>query len=508
MPHALIVDDDRSLRYLITQVLQSAGIETSEASTAEEGLRRISEGGVDLVLLDIQLPRRSGLDVLGEIQGIDRRIPIVIVTSDNDSNTAIEAMQRGAYDYLTKPVDTAQLLSLVENALAARELMSVPVALEAAEIDGSSERVFIGQSPQMLQVFKAIGRVAAQDVPILVLGESGTGKELVAQAIYQHSSRQTNPYLAINCAALPDSLLESELFGHEKGAFTGADKRRIGKFEQCHGGTIFLDEVGDMAHVVQGKVLRLLQEQRFERIGGNETISTNVRVIAATNRPLEEMVEQKTFRADLLFRLNGVTIHLPPLRERVGDIPLLLRHFLAVSKRSMNKPHIEGLSPESLELFQNYPWPGNVRELRSVVQQSVLNSTGPIIIPEFLPQEIRSYAPRGSTAKSELTPSNGAASAQPPSPAPREESGFPNLEDLREFIERKLVEKSTSLSAEVIEKVERYLFARVLQYTNGNQSQAAEILGITRGKVKDRVEAFQISLQRNVRLPDEGASAG
>jgi two-component system nitrogen regulation response regulator GlnG len=306
--------------------------------------------------------------------------------------------------------------------------------------------------------------------------------------------------MAINCAALPDTLLESELFGHEKGAFTGADRRRIGKFEQCHGGTIFLDEVGDMALVVQGKVLRLLQDQRFERVGGNETINTNVRVITATNRPLEQMVEEKTFRADLLYRLNGMTISLPPLRDRRDDIPLLLRYFLAQAQRALNKFHIEGLSPECLDILTSYRWPGNVREMQSVVQQAVLNASGPIIIPDFLPREV--------TDAREPRPE-----ARPPAPiaAPPSADSDSSMDverarigDLGQFIEQRLVANSTNLAAEVIERVERYLFARVLDLTNGNQSQAADILGVTRGKIRDRIAAFNISMERKVRV-DKGA---
>ena len=302
--------------------------------------------------------------------------------------------------------------------------------------------------------------------------------------------------MAINCAALPDTLLESELFGHEKGAFTGAERRRIGKFEQCHGGTIFLDEVGDMALVVQGKVLRLLQDQRFERVGGNETISTNVRVITATNRPLEQMVEEKTFRADLLYRLNGMTISLPPLRERRDDISILLRYFLAQAQQTLNKPHIEGLSPESLEILSNYGWPGNVREMQSIVQQAVLNAIGPIIIPEFLPREVTA----SRQARSEVSRSVAPAPLVAAEVSPVAETDCPAIADLGPFIERQLFAKTTNLATEVVDRVERYLFTRVLQVTNGNQSQAAEILGVTRGKIRDRIAAFNISMERNVRM--------
>lgn len=506
MVTALVVDDDRSLHLIVQSSLEAIGIQVISSASAEDGLRVVGQQRPDVVLLDVMLPGRSGLDVLQDILAIDRRIPVIIVTADSGSSTAIEAMRRGAYDYVSKPFHLSQLQQLVQTAARACRKMHESVAIAADPEVSNGERSFIGRSPRMIDVFKAIGRVASQDVPVLIRGESGTGKELVAQAIYQHSRRREHSYMEINCAALPDSLLESELFGHEKGAFTGADRRRIGKFEQCHGGTLFLDEVGDMSPSVQGKVLRLIQEQRFERIGGNETISTNVRIITATNLPLEEMVEKKTFRADLLFRLNGMTIHLPPLREREGDIPLLLRYFLARSQRAMGKPHLEGMSPECLDVLQNYRWPGNVRELQSVVQQAVLNATGPIIIPEFLPPELlagakgqsdqqaRSLESAASNLESGATPA-AANSKNLPTGTP----GDVSINELGAYIEERLLAKSTDLAAETIERVERYLFARVLEYTGGNQSQAAEILGVTRGKIRDRVEQFKISILRNIK---------
>lgn len=502
MALVLIVDDDRSLRHMLTQSLEAIGLEVVAAATAEQGLTLVSERKPDVVLLDIMLPGRSGLDVLRDIQAVDRRLPVIFVTADSGSSTAIEAMQLGAYDYVSKPLDLPQLNRLVQAAVESRRLMSVAVALSADSTPDQTGKVFVGRSPEILEVFKAIGRVAAQDVPVLIRGESGTGKELVAQALYQHSHRQNQPFMAINCAALPDTLLESELFGHEKGAFTGADRRRIGKFEQCHGGTIFLDEVGDMAPIVQGKVLRLLQDQRFERVGGNETISTDVRVITATNRPLEEMVEAKTFRADLLYRLNGMTIFLPPLRHRREDIPLLLKHFLARAQQSLNKMHIEGMSPECLEILMNYSWPGNVREMQSIVQQAVLNAIGPIIIPEFLPREV-SQSPfiegesRGTWKETQPAPT------VPESLQPNSDQFHPTIADLGTFIEDQLKANSTDLYTAVLERVERYLFTRVLQETNGNQSQASEILGVTRGKIRDRIAAFNISMERKVRADNK-----
>jgi two-component system nitrogen regulation response regulator GlnG len=479
MPTVLVVDDDRTVLLLVERGLADQGVSVITARTAEEGLATVHAQRPDVVLLDIMLPGSSGLDVFHRIQEVDRRLPVIFITAGAGSETAIQAMQLGAYDYVAKPLDLQRLKDLVAKALETRRLMSVPVALQIGTDVGGQADLFVGRSPEMLEVFKSVGRVARQNVTVLIRGDSGSGKELVARALYQHSDRRDGPFMAVNCAALPDTLLESELFGHEKGSFTGADRRRIGKFEQCNGGTLFLDEVGDMSPLVQGKVLRLLQEQRFERVGGNETIQTSVRLIAATNRNLETMVEKAEFRADLFYRLNGVTIFLPPLKDRREDIPLLLQHFLTSASRELGKPEIEGISPEALRLLQAYDWPGNVRELQSVVRQSVLKTTGPVIVPEFLPPEVHGNSPvrtSEDSTRSEI--------------------------DLQGFVERRLQSGTTDLYAETVEVMERYLFTRVLKETAGNQSRAAEILGITRGKVRDRIAAFNISVDTSVSIDD------
>ncbi len=319
----------------------------------------------------------------------------------------------------------------------------------------------------MQEVYKAIGRVASKKVNVLILGESGTGKELVAAAIHEHSPRASAPLLAVNCAAIPESLLESELFGHEKGAFTGADGRRIGKFEKCSGGTLFLDEIGDMTPLMQSKVLRVLQEGRFDRVGGNQTIETDVRVIAATNRDLERMVADGRFRADLYYRLNVFTIQLPPLRERAADIPLLVDHFLGVFCRELGKSLCR-FSPEAMELLVRYGWPGNVRELQSVLKRAVLQSSGPVLLPEFLPADLTS---KGSTAAT-----------------------------LDAFIDERLRAGSTDLRAEALAFMERTMLLKVLRHTNGNQSQAAKILNITRGTLRGRIRELGISIRQAVNV--------
>ena len=490
MPTALVIDDDRSTCELVHAALRKIGVETSTTQSFSDGLAFVEEQSPDVVLLDIMLPGISGLEVFKTIRQIDRKLPVIFITASESSEIAIQAMQLGGFEYVTKPLDLPALSKVVDRAVATRRMMSVPVALPIDSEEKPDAEAFIGRSTAMLDVFKSIGRVAAQNVPVLIRGESGTGKELVARAVYQFSDREGECFMAVNCAALPDSLLESELFGHEKGAFTGADKRRIGKFEACSGGTIFLDEVGDMSPLVQGKVLRLLQDQKFERIGGNKTIETDVRLITATNRDLEAMVQSGDFREDLFYRLNGVTITLPPLRERDGDVQLLLEHYLRLACEDLGKKHVEGLSPEALKALTDYQWPGNVRELRSVIRQALLNATGPVIVPSFLPTEVTSNAAVGEGE----TEARGLE-------APEGADDLPSS-DLAPFVAQRLKAESTDLYAEAVEAMERFVITAVLQHTDGNQTRAAEILGITRGKIRDRIKTFGISLDKSVSIED------
>jgi two-component system nitrogen regulation response regulator GlnG len=374
-------------------------------------------------------------------------------------------MRRGAYDYLLKPLDPDPLEELVRRAFAVGRLMRVPTKVIAGDDppDGP-EDPFIGTSPAMQEVFKGIGRVAPTDATVLIRGESGTGKELVARAVYQHSRRAAKPFLAINCAAIPETLLESELFGHEKGAFTGADRKRVGKFEQCDGGTLFLDEVGDMTPLTQSKVLRVLQGGQFERVGGGETIRSDVRVIAATHRDLEGMIAAGTFREDLFYRLKVCEIRLPPLRDRGDDLPLLVAHFVRVFGRDFGKA-VTGVADDALAALRAYPWPGNVRQLQSVVMQSLLKTVGPVLTADSLPAEVRVA---------------GGVSADCPTPEGRES-------DALQFIRRRLREGTTALYAELTERVERELFAEVLTQTHGNITHAAAVLGISRPTLRSKL---------------------
>jgi two-component system nitrogen regulation response regulator GlnG len=472
----LVVDDDRAVRHTIRRIFEETPLEILTAESAEEGLKLAKERHPDVILLDVMLPDRSGLDMFGKFHELDQKVPVIFITAGEKSETVIKAMKLGAYEYLVKPLDSKQVRSLVQRAIEIRRSTEMPLDSIEASPEEEIRDYLVGRSPAMQEVYKAVGRVASQDVTVLIHGESGTGKELVARAIYQHSARAKGPFLAVNCAAIPEALLESELFGHEKGSFTGAESRRIGKFEQCNGGTLFLDEIGDMSPLVQSKVLRLLQEQAFERVGGNETIRTNVRIIVATNRDLEQMVKRGEFRADLYYRLNGFLIKLPALRERKDDVLVLLQHFLRRFSRELGKK-VHGISPEALELLLWYPWPGNVRELQSVLKRALLQTTGEVLISDFLPEDVRTRAGHGAAGG---------------------ESDADTTPVTDEFIDNRIRDGSEDLYAEAVALLERALITRVLQHTKGNQSQAAKILGITRGSLRNKIRTCGIAIEHVV----------
>ncbi len=475
MPTILAIDDDRTVLRLIEKALEDANVEVLTAANAELGLKILTESDVAVCLLDIMLPEMNGLELAKKIQTLDARLPVIFITSLDDSDTTIEAMKLGAYEYCSKPLDVQQVQDVVEKALAARRLMQDPVTFEqeVTQSVGDGDQL-VGNSPAMVEVYKQIGRVAAQQVPVLIRGESGTGKELIARAIYQHSHRGDQCYIAVNCAALSETLLESELFGHEKGAFTGAERQHIGKFEQCNGGTIFLDEIGDMSPLLQSKVLRLLQEQKFERVGGSKTITTDVRIISATNCDLESMIDENEFRLDLYHRINTVEIHLPPLRERGDDINLLINHFMRQFSKEMDK-QIEGISSEAIETLRTFPWPGNIRELRSVIRRAILMATGPVIVPENLTEDVLNGG-EFDAAKSKAVDSTGIA----------------------DFVSRQIESGSSDVYAETLAMMERQLLTKVLCATDGNQSKAAEILGITRGSLRTKIRSLGIAIERVV----------
>jgi two-component system nitrogen regulation response regulator GlnG len=383
----LVIDDEASIRFSIEQVFSGDGVEVLSADTAHEGLRVAAAHSPDVILLDILLGDQSGLDIFHKLRKIDPKALVIFVTGHGTAETAIEAMKLGAHDYLIKPLDIDQLQRVIGQAFQISRMMHVPAVFDKSEQSAEAPHRLIGGGPAMQAIFKEVGRVAAQDVNVLILGESGTGKELISRAIYHHSRRSGAPFLAINCAAIPESLLESELFGHERGAFSGADRRRIGKFEQCHGGTLLLDEVGDMSPNTQAKILRLIEAGQFERVGGNETVAADVRILAATNQNLESLIDKERFRKDLYYRLRGVTIHLPPLRERREDIPELAHYFLFRFGRDLGAI-VQSIHPAALDRLMVYSWPGNVRELQSVIREAMLRSSGTVLLPEFLPPEL------------------------------------------------------------------------------------------------------------------------
>src|SRR5437588_5254519 len=385
MAHVLLIDDDPVVvPEQVRQAFPAPRYRVEVAGTGAAGLERVGARLPDVILLDLRLPDQSGLEVYDQIRRIDARIPVIFITTAKEADAAIEAMKLGAYDYLFKPLDLKQLRQVVGEALDVARLMREPAVVAEDAPDPDVDGAIVGSCPAMPEVYKAIGRVAAQRVPVLITGASGTGKELVARAIYQHGPRAKAPFLALNCAAIPEQLLESELFGHEKGAFTGADRKRIGKFEQVNGGTLFLDEIGDMPPALQPKILRLLQEQTFERVGGNETVRTDVRLIAATHRDLSAWSAEGKFRPDLYYRLGVFTMHLPPLRERGDDLPRLARHYLRRFSRELGR-EVQEVAPEAMERLRAYSWPGNIRELQSVLKQALLQASGTTLLPAFLP---------------------------------------------------------------------------------------------------------------------------
>lgn len=490
MSNLLVIDDDPLVHHRFLRDFEDLSIEVQRADTATEGLEQLANHHFDLVILDVMLPDMSGLEAFERIRKLDSRLPVIFITAGSESGTAIEAMKLGAYDYLMKPLDRQRVRDLVQRALEISRLMQVPVALAADDgpPDGSTSRdLLVGRCRPMQEVYKAIGRVASQDVTVLIQGESGTGKELVARAIYQHSRRSDGPFLAINCAAIPESLLESELFGHEKGAFTGADQQRIGKFEQCSGGTLFLDEIGDMTPATQSKVLRLLQEQRFERVGGNETVQTDVRIIAATHHNLKESVGRGRFRSDLFYRLNVFTISVPPLRSRDGDLQLLLKHFVRRFSHDLDR-QVTGISEKARQRLLQYHWPGNVRELQSVLKQAILRSTGPQLLTDFLPESIRLNGEEPPVA---AVPQDGEQS-----------DGFGGVAETWEaFFQHRIEEGVTDLYDQSIAMLERSLLTYVLRHTGGNQLQAAKLLGVTRGTLRNKIRALGITIDRTVASP-------
>jgi two-component system response regulator AtoC len=465
MSEVLIVDDDRNFRETLRELLSDAGYQTLVAMNAEDALTLLQTATPDLTLCDWKMPNGGGEQFLKSLQseGLLTTMPVIILTAHGTGPNAMQAMQLGAYDFITKPLDIDQALATVARAIRHMKLQrEVELLRQQRFIDRSVEDVtasdeslkpqLIGNSPAWIEVFKNIGRVAATDVGVLLLGESGTGKEVVARAIHENSAASRRPFIILNCAALPPELLESELFGHERGAFTGAIAQKRGKFEAANGGTIFLDEIGELPLSLQPKLLRVLQEHAFERVGGTASIHTDVRVIAATNRPLEDDVEQKTFRADLFYRLNAFTVRLPPLRERQSDILPLAEYFLA-RYASRNQLAATGLASDAIMALESYPFPGNVRELEHLIERAAVKAAGRAITVEQIQEE---FAKRTS-------PTTGVFDAQAV-------SGMPFHDAVASW--------------------ERHLIEQALKASHGNKSDAARRLGIHRRLLYEKLTQF------------------
>ena len=464
----LIADDEDGLRWVLEKGFRGAGYQVTAVKDGTAALAEAQSQPFDLILLDVRMPGIDGLALLKEIRERRSDAQVVIMTAHGTMETAIQAMQQGAYDYLAKPFDLDEALLLAERALAARRLSQEVTALRAGLKEVWEFGALVGRHPTMQEVYKAIGRVAASDVSVLLRGDSGTGKEVVARALHHYSRRAGRPFVGISAAAIPATLLESELFGHEKGAFTDARERRLGKLELAHGGSVFFDEIGDMPPELQVKLLRALQERAFERVGGHELIRMDVRVLAATHRDLEAMMKAGRFREDLFYRLNVVTISLPALRERRGDIPLLVEHFLAKYADSLGERVI---APEALDRLVGYDWPGNVRELENVIQRAMVMAAAGVILPEHLPIGPVSPAAIGPTDLS-----------------------------LDDIVEKRIQEcvrglrghPSANLHGLMMGMVEKPLLRAVMRETKGNQVRAAQILGINRNTLRKKLKEHGI----------------
>lgn len=462
----LVVDDEESIRWVFQKGLEKNGYEVHTAATGQEGLSKVEGQDYTLIFLDIRLPDMSGLEVLEALRQGNEEIPVVVITAQNTMRNAIEAMRGGAFDYLVKPFDLEQISFLLEKAQGLRALKKKVRFLEEELKERLELEPMVGRHPGMQEIFKTIGKIADKDVNVLIRGESGTGKELVARALHYSSIRIGFPFIAVNCAAIPKELLESEIFGHEKGAFTGAVATKIGKFEEADGGTLFLDEIGDMDLAMQSKLLRVIQEKSFRRLGGAVDRQVDVRLLAATNQNLEELMERGLFREDLFYRLNVVTIILPPLRERREDIPDLVEHFLQKFRRELGVK-VNRISPEALGHLINYEWKGNVRELENVIKRAAVLATTDTILPEALPCAITRL--------------------------PSDQS--PKKLSLEELLEEKLKPWVSELGRLgegdlyplVTKAVEKVLFQLVLQVTKGNQVKAAALLGINRNTLRKKV---------------------
>lgn len=460
----LVIDDEKSVRYSFERIFENyySVLTAEDGKSAIEVLDRNIEN-IDVVFLDVRMPGMNGIEVLRRIRDKSKNIPVIIMTAFSDSDTAIEAMKGGAFDYLLKPLRNEQLRDVIEKALDSARLRQE--AFCYCDENFSDAETIVGKSSSILDLCKKIGQSAGSDIPVLITGESGVGKEIVARAIYNHGRRKGEVFMAVNCAALPEGIIESELFGNEKGAFTGADKKRIGRFEQCSGGTIFLDEIGDMHPSAQAKLLRVLQDGSFERLGSSETIRTNVRLIAASNKNLWAEAEEGRFREDLFHRLNVFPIYIPPLRERKEDIQPLSEYFISRAVKGTDK-QTKGITPDALKMLMTHNWPGNVRELENVIKRAVVVSTGDVIgVNDLVIHE---------------------------KPLKKELCALTDVVD--NLIESAIAtDEHPDIYTVVVSSVEKQLIERVLEITKGNKQKASELLGITRVTLRKKMQEYNIS---------------
>jgi DNA-binding NtrC family response regulator len=517
----LVIDDDSEIRYSLKRVLEARGYDVILAASGEEGVETARIEQPQLIFSDNRMTGISGLEALQHLRNTSRDSMVIIMTAYSTTQTAIEAMKFGAFDYVVKPFELKKILGLTERAIAAHNQLRSEKEPELPGIDSRDyEEGIVGSSDAMRDVFKLIGQVATSDATVMITGESGTGKELVARCIYRHSLRSEGPFIAVNCAAIPENLIESELFGHEKGSFTGATNLKKGRFELASGGTIFLDELGDMSLSTQTKVLRVLQEGEIQRVGGVETIKVDVRLVAATNKNLEEMVKKNQFREDLYYRLNVFRVRLPALRERKQDIPLIANFLLQKLSQKGSLP-AKRLSQDALNALMAYAWPGNVRELENTIQHSAVLSQGELILYSDLPSEVASsktYAPEAASLDadeleddSEQTPAESivpevgedtkaetVAEKEPiaenlsGSGMPQWIGGSMNREESFDHI-YKLLRKENHRA--LLMAMEKEMILRTLRETKGNQLKASEVLGISRSTLRKRIEEFSIEVK-------------
>ena len=470
----LIADDDAAIRTVLNQALARAGYAPRATGNAATLWRWISQGDGDLVITDVLMPDESAFDLIPRVKKLRPDLPIIVMSAQNTFMTAITAAERGAYEYLPKPFDLNELVAVVGRALAEPRKRVQRLSAEAS--DGLP---LIGRCPAMQDIYRVLARLTQTDLTVMITGESGTGKELVARALHEFGKRRNGPFVAINMAAIPRELIESELFGHEKGAFTGAQNRHVGRFEQAEGGTLFLDEIGDMPMEAQTRLLRVLQEGEYTTVGGRTPIRTNVRIIAATNRDLQQQIDQGLFREDLFYRLNVVPLRLPPLRERLEDIPDLVRHFLSIAEKEGLPP--KSFEPGAIERLKRYHWPGNVRELENLVRRLSAIYAQDIVTTDMVESEL-------------------ASAARAPFPDATEPSG-----DLSEAVERFLGDYFVSFGQElppaglytrILRKVELPLITAALAATRGNQIRAADLLGLNRNTLRKKIRDLGIRVLR------------